>query len=279
MRHLTEEQLVLFHYGDADLSMEVSSHLAACAHCQRRYQALTHALGSMTITPVPERGPEYGREVWQRLAPRLVEGRPALGARLVSAFRDHRLSIEAGRTGLSRLLVIRGWAVGAGVALLAGVTFLVDRTWRQADPVTRAPAASVAEHVSSEENQTVRFKQLGDHLELSRLALNELINGQPADSVDISSQQSLARELASANRVLCGTAAPLEDAELMSALEELERTLLEISTSPPRLSSEQFGELRRRLGPDALLFRIAVAGAQARALEKEAMRELGRNGS
>ncbi len=121
------------------------------------------------------------------------------------------------------------------------------------------------------------MKELGDHLERSQLALIELINSKTDGPVDISMEQVLARELVDVNRLFCRTAARLDDGMMMSALEDLERTLLDISNSPSRLSPEQFSELKRRLGPDAVLCTIKVVGAQVRAKERQL--DLSRNHS
>jgi hypothetical protein len=137
--------------------------------------------------------------------------------------------------------------------------------------------AHLAQPSSSAGGQRIPFKELGDHLERSQLALIELINSKTNGPVDISIEQVLAQELVDVNRIFCRTAAHLDDGVVMSALEDLERALLEITNSPPRLTSEQFAELRRRLGPDAVLCKIKVVGAQLRA--RQAAQELAQHRS
>ena len=45
MQHLTEEQLILFHYDELEAGQDVAAHLADCAGCRRNYETLTQALG------------------------------------------------------------------------------------------------------------------------------------------------------------------------------------------------------------------------------------------
>jgi hypothetical protein len=68
MRHPGEERLILFHYEGG---RRVSRHLADCLPCRDRLGEIQRLLAAVEAAPVPERGEDYGREVWRRLAPRL----------------------------------------------------------------------------------------------------------------------------------------------------------------------------------------------------------------
>ena len=57
-------------------------------------------------------------------------------------------------------------------------------------------------------------------------------------------------------------------------LEDLERTLIEISNSPAKLSAGEFADFRRRIDTDDMLFKVKVVSSQVRAKEREAAREL-----
>ncbi len=75
-QHPTEEQLILYHYGEAGERATVEAHLAACDACGAGYQALGRVLAAVAAAPLPERADSYGSQVWERLRPRLAE-RPA----------------------------------------------------------------------------------------------------------------------------------------------------------------------------------------------------------
>ena len=72
MKHLSEEQLILYRYGEAEGSEEISRHLAACEQCRAERDALAALLSAVDIASVPERSENYGAEVWRQLEPRLL---------------------------------------------------------------------------------------------------------------------------------------------------------------------------------------------------------------
>src|ERR1035438_4123083 len=100
MNHLTEEQLILHYYGEeGDTAQSDSSeggalraaeqHLDGCLECRNLYGALQRVLNVVDTIPVPERGAEYGAEVWKRIEHAVPRRRwrwmPALDWRLAAA--------------------------------------------------------------------------------------------------------------------------------------------------------------------------------------------------
>ena len=71
MSHLTEEQLVLHYYGEEGETLIVERHLDECDECRALYGSLQRTLNSMDAMPVPERGAEYGEQVWRRIEAKL----------------------------------------------------------------------------------------------------------------------------------------------------------------------------------------------------------------
>ena len=67
MQHLTEEQLVAFHYRDLDFPSGAAEHIASCPDCSKQYDTLRGVLALVSEAPVPERDEAYGEEVWRRL--------------------------------------------------------------------------------------------------------------------------------------------------------------------------------------------------------------------
>ena len=66
-RHLSEEALVLHHYGESDDPVWAERHLSSCEICRRELDALVRDLDDLGSLPVPERGPDYGDEVWRAM--------------------------------------------------------------------------------------------------------------------------------------------------------------------------------------------------------------------
>ena len=74
MNHISEEQLILYYYGEADEADAIKTHLSFCPHCRSNYESFQRVLAVVDAVEVPARTENYSQEVWQRLKPRL--GRP-----------------------------------------------------------------------------------------------------------------------------------------------------------------------------------------------------------
>ena len=200
MRHLSEEQLVLFYYRELGNLAGVGEHLAGCDSCRAAYREIESLLEQVEA-PVPERGEQYGRQVWHRLRPRLEP---------------------------RRLWAWPRWALAAAMAGLVVAAFWAGRFWPgQLGPAPRPIAQPVRERIL--------LVAVGDHLERSQMVLLDLVNSKPDGEVDISEEQQRAQDLVAANRLYRQTAAGAGEPGLASVLEELERTLIEIAHRPGQL--------------------------------------------
>jgi hypothetical protein len=269
MKHLTEEQLILHHYGEGDEPQMVSAHVESCELCRTHYQRLCQTLLLVESTPIPERDQNYGAQVWRQVRPRLAaRPGPAPAHWSIStffanlgAFRFYRLSF-----------------VG-GFALLVLAAFLAGRFWSPLKSSTSALFGKTSAPVSVGAHERVLLNEIGDHLEQSQLALIELINSKTNGVVDISLEREMAQQLIGVNRLYRQAAARLGDTGTVAVLEDLERALVEITKSPAHLSPGEFAEFRSRLDADGLLSKVKVFGSQVRAKEREAARDLAGNRS
>ncbi|PYK00041.1 MAG: hypothetical protein DME23_08290, partial [Verrucomicrobia bacterium] len=73
MNHPTEEQLILYHYGEVEGRDRIASHLQGCESCRTSYQALQRVLEAVNSMPVPQRTVSYGAEVWRQLRPQIAQ--------------------------------------------------------------------------------------------------------------------------------------------------------------------------------------------------------------
>ena len=73
MKHYTEEDLILYYYNERGRSTDVEVHLDRCETCAAAYRELTRTLRLIATPDAPERGDQYGLEVWQRIRHRLPE--------------------------------------------------------------------------------------------------------------------------------------------------------------------------------------------------------------
>src|SRR5437879_13322203 len=99
MKHMKEEELIAYREGVAEQRAVIVDHLSACEKCRAEMERIEAVLAALDTLPVPDPGADYGREVWQGIAPRLA-GRPDRGwrARVVPG----RHSAAGGMVGLIR---------------------------------------------------------------------------------------------------------------------------------------------------------------------------------
>ncbi len=244
MSHLSEHELVLYHYGEAQepLRRAIEGHLASCPSCREVYHALEHVLAAADSWQVPERGENYAEVVWQRVRPSLEKPASIWGV----------------------IFEPRRWAVvGALVALLA-VAFLAGRFW----PRRQAP---LLEPISQLARERILLVAVGDHLERSQWVLIELVNtrgGPGKGMVDISPERERAQDLVESNRLYRQAALRAGEMGMASVLDDLERILLEIAHSPSKVSSTKLEEFRRRIEAQGILFKVRVIGSQVEKRER-----------
>ncbi|HWQ03625.1 MAG TPA: hypothetical protein VNL38_04015, partial [Candidatus Nitrosotenuis sp.] len=73
-QHISDEQLTLHYYGDAEQAAEMDAHLRACAACRHSFELLKSVLATVETSPamsVPPRGEDFAGQVWRQLAPKL----------------------------------------------------------------------------------------------------------------------------------------------------------------------------------------------------------------
>jgi hypothetical protein len=246
MNHLTEEQFVLYYYGEGDGSAGVREHLDACETCRAEFASLQRVLNIVDAAPVPERAANYGEQVWRRLEPHLG-GRGGGWARWLAPMR----------------WPMRHWAATAAMAGLVIAAFLAGRYYPK--PQT-SPQIAAAGQV----RERILLVAVGDHLERSQMVLVELVNAHPGQGLDISSEQERAGDLVAENRLYRQTAARTGDANVAGVLDELEPVLLEIANGPARLTAEEVDKLRLRIEGDGILFKVRVVGSTVRHREERA---------
>jgi hypothetical protein len=230
MTHLSDDQLALMYYGEA----VADAHLEECAECREQYDSLRRVLGAVEM-PVPERGAEYGREVWSRIENQIADRRPR-----------------------------RRWIVPAAAALvlLLGGTFEAGRQYQTRYQAKHQPLPTA----DSRAAERILFVAVGDYLERSQNVLIELANADPNTALDISLDQARARDLVAENRLYRQTAERTGQAGIASLLEDLERVLLEIEHAPSTLPPEELKHLRHRLRDDGVLFKMRVMGTNVEKL-------------
>jgi hypothetical protein len=67
MAHYDEDELTLYHYGEARRADRIEQHLQACEACAAVYRQIAGTLAMVGTIDVPERDERYGLAVWQRI--------------------------------------------------------------------------------------------------------------------------------------------------------------------------------------------------------------------
>lgn len=249
MQHLNEEQLVLHRYHDDGVeAVAAEQHLNDCADCRAQYDTLCRVLALVDDLPVPQRGDDYGTEVWNHLRWRL------------------------GRSDRARV-----WQAFAAAAMIALVFFAGGLWWakKQAPATAGQPQTAgiqptspiVPATNSTRDHDRILLVVVGDHLDNSERMLIELTNADASRGLDVTAERRRATELVSANRLYRRTAEQHGDARIAALLADLEPVLLELSHADDRLSPDEVASLQKRIDSKELLFKVRVVSAQASSRE------------
>jgi hypothetical protein len=242
--HLTEEQLVLHYYGEEGDTLAAEQHLEGCEECRHVYVALQRVLNVVDSLPIPERGADYGAQVWQRIERRL----------------------PARRRWFWMPAPMRWAAAGAAFAGLLVVAFFAGRSY---PPGTMRPS-QVASKADPNAGERILLVAVGDYLERSQMVLIELANANPKGMMDISAEQERAEDLVSESRLYRQTALRTGETNVANVLDDLDRVLLEIAHAPSRMTPADLQQLRQRLEAEGKLFKLRVLGSTVRNLDDSA---------
>ena len=246
MKHMTEEDLIAYREGVADERPEIAGHLAVCEECRAELERIEAVLAALDTLPVPDPGDDYGRRVWQEIAPRLPE-KPR---------QWWRPWFEAKRLG----------ALGAVAAMLViAIAFLAGRITKR---------GRTGNDVANREQirERILVVAVGEHLGRSEMMLVELSNAAPLDpahkQVNISAEQRRAEDLLDENRLYRQTALQEGDTALASVLDELERVLLDVAHSPEQVTPAQLEKIRQKIAAEGILFKVRVVGRELQERQK-----------
>jgi hypothetical protein len=243
MKHLTEEQLILYYYHDLAETASVEAHLSLCDECRRELDDLRATLDAVEAPPLPERSETYSMEVWAGLRPRLE---------------------KPPRFDWMALLQPRRLVALGTVAALIVVAFLAGRFWPR-------PEVSPTQAISAQAQDRIFLLAVGEHLDRSQRVLLELLNTSSDGPVNISAEQQRAEDLVAANRIYRQTATRAGEPGISNVLDDLERVLLEIARGPSELSAADLEEVRQRIENQGILFKVRVTDSTVHEREREAV--------
>ena len=250
MKHIDENELILYHYGEPVDRAAIEAHLASCPSCRAEKRSLELVLAAVDRSPVPHRADTYGEEVWRRLRPRLAAAVPRQ------------------RFDWVWPLTWQRWAVGAAVAASIVLAFVAGRFWPR-------PEKPLETAISAQARDRILLAAVADHVERSEILLLALANSEETGDrgkVDISWEQEQAQQLVAGNRIYQETAQRLGEPGLSSVLDDLGRVLLTVAHSPSSVSPAELDELRHRIESQGMLFKMQVVDTELQARVKAANR-------
>jgi anti-sigma factor RsiW len=245
LAHFGEEELIWFFYGEAENAAEIDLHLKLCAKCRGEYESLKRDMGALATWTVPEKGVDYGEQVWRSL----VRKDASIAAGKRAWWRHWLMPRQLAAVGLSAALVV--------------FAFVAGRVTKEPD-TTVVSVAVVRERVLA--------AALSEHIEQSERTLIELTNISDNGAADISYEQQRAESLLKGNRLYRQAASSQGHTALANVLEDLERVLLDVAHSPGEITPAEVQRLRDRVEDQELLFRLRVLGLRLRELQDEPVR-------
>jgi hypothetical protein len=234
MSQPTDEQLILYLYGESERRAEIERALAASPEARQRLAALRRLLAAIPVEEPPPLPAGYAERVWERLRPRL---QPAGARRWLPDW----LGGVPGR-----------WAAAA-VALVLAAGFLAGRA------LPRPGAA-----FSDEARTRILAAAVAHHLERTELLLIELENAPLAVDADLGAARLRAADLVAANRLYRQAAQQSGEASLAELLGRLEPVIVEVAHAPARGAVLETAAWRHRLQELDLLFKVRIVGRRLR---------------
>jgi hypothetical protein len=224
MAHLSEDDLVLHYYGEADFA----PHLDECAECREQYRTLQSSLNMVNSYEAPPAPLQLEAKVWNHIA-------------------------AAERIPAKRRWSWRWILLPTLSAACLAIAFFAGR-------FSKEPEGVVA--IAYLPQQEILRAQTADHFQRSKLVLLETVHTDGSAPREARLPRERAEELLSANRLLRRSAQASGNTRLAEMLDELERILVEIANSPENPDAVQTDSLRARIRDQGVLFRLAVTEKQ-----------------
>jgi hypothetical protein len=233
MKHISEEQIVLHYYGDAEDTAGVAQHLGECAACRAEFEKVQSMLQHIEPIEIPEPSATFEEKTWLNVRDRLPE--------------KHFWT--------AWLQSPKQWALAGSMVALLVAAFVAGRFWpRPVQPVTRPDIA----HINP---QQVVLVAVGGHLQRSEMLLVQIMNSDANTPLDFSAEQGRARDLLDANHLYRVSAQQAGDPKVARLLDDLGRVLAEVANGPKEISPDDLKEIRGRIESEGLLFKVRVVGS------------------
>jgi hypothetical protein len=243
MKKITDDDLTLLYYGEqSDPSLAAT--VAASAELTARYDALCAELNTVDDFLPPERGDDYGADVWRRISPKLDSGQTKPGSRWKT------LLSELGQPRFS-------WAGAFSLVAVALLAFVLGRQGNQPEATPPGLADVPAAALTGLDSGRLLTSSVSGHLEQLNLVFTQFANmaDTPAD------EAGRVTDMLVANRLYRQAAVSRGDHLLAAFLSELEPILIEMAHEAHKASPTARDRMQQEVR-DSLLFRVRVMNKQ-----------------
>ena len=244
MKHITDEDLTLLYYGEHD-DPALAVTVAKSEELSARYDALCADLKLADAYQPPQRGDDYGAEVWQRISPRL----------------DTEDTRSTGRLSgwIASLVQPRFSLAGAlSIALVAVLAFTLGRNGgREVTNDPTAPGAQPTMAMADIDSSRLLTHSVSDHLEQVNLVLTQFVNTSETSA----NETEYATDMLVANRLYRQAAVQQGNHKLAAFLADLEPLLIELAYQAQSGSPATRERMQQEV-KDGLLFRVRVMNKQ-----------------
>jgi hypothetical protein len=244
MKHITDDDLTLLYYGEhEDPALAVM--VAESEELSARYDALCAELKLADAYQPPQRGDDYGTEVWQRISSQLGD-------------EDTK---NTGRVGewFASLVQPRFSLAGAlSIALVAVLAFTLGRNGGQDiinDSNTLPGVTPVA--LANIDSGRLLKRSVSTHLEQVSMVLTQFVNTSETSS----NETGFATDMLVANRLYRQAAVAQGNQKLAVFLADLEPLLIELAYQAQSGSAATRERMQQEV-KDGLLFRVRVMNKQ-----------------
>jgi hypothetical protein len=242
MNHLNEEELIEHYYSKGAGVDAAGEHLEQCGQCARVFKALESDLGEFVAVEPPARDAAYGERVWQSISSALPV-------------------YETRKRSWLRINLWQGLSYAAACALLAAAAFFAGRQWEHKQSQTAVqnlPPPARQQTAPAPPRERVVVVVLSDHLERSERLLVELKHADADSEETVSPLRDEARSLLAANRICRQDAKKIDDPDLATALDRLDRVLANLANHQGNLDAADLTRLQNEMSADGLLFQVRV---------------------
>jgi hypothetical protein len=244
MRKITDEDLTLLFYGEHE-DPALAARVAESERLSARYDALCAELKLADAYVPPQRGDDYGAEVWQRISPEL----DAVPAKRDSLLKSWLATISQPRFSLAGAL---------SMVLVAALAFTLGRN--AGHEVNSAPGETgngTGITLASIDSDRLLTHSVSTHLEQVNLVLTQFANTTETSG----GEAGYATDMLIANRLYRQAAVAQGKHKLAAFLADIEPLLIELAYEAQSGSPATRERMQKEV-KDGLLFRIRVMNSQ-----------------